>query len=387
MNIVSVRTFGRRFAKVPETLVFSDFLSSSGLRVIALIIASKSDNRAYGSEIRWPIFKVSEIAEHLHMSERSVERTVSELKKSGHLKVTKTKQGNRFEVTSTAFENDTYRGKPRISHSAYTAVSVSVITLDVSDGAFRLLLMLEATGKSWESIKIPQSKLVTYFPSTYKDRPFITDRQLNNWLRELEGVGLLTRIRASFKDQNEYVLYKEELVINGVNDVNDYVIPVLAVPGTRHTDEEVLEDIENAKRGELDFSGMSLAKEFQKKVKEYKKDKDWAEALKADDAINIPAMAKAFDKWLEDGTEFTDIYRMINLYAGGAAPDQDTPIWVDFMAKRALLFSKVREIRESEARQAYWDNLKDDTDDLYRNFNDENNVFSPMNRLADYLSR
>ncbi|AWS43063.1 hypothetical protein DKM19_18485 [Streptosporangium sp. 'caverna'] len=39
--------------------------------------------------------------------------------------------------------------------------------------AFHLLLMLEATGKNHPSTRLPQSKLITYFPSTKKEREHV----------------------------------------------------------------------------------------------------------------------------------------------------------------------------------------------------------------------
>lgn len=368
MNSVSVRTVARRFAMVPETFTFSDRMSSSGIRIVALIFASKSDHRAFGGGVVWPILKVSEIGEMLHMSESLVKKAVADLRSKAFLKVVKTKQGNRYEIITPKFSGDTFRCKPHISRTATTLVSMSAITSDISDRAFHLLLMLEATGKSHKVVKIPQSKLITYFPSARSGEGYISTRQLNTWLRELENVGLLTRQRNGLMSQNEYVLHKESIVINGVDVIEKDVTPVLATPGTEHTEEEETEDFMNAPRGAVDFSGLSMAKLFYRKVKGLRKVGSWDEALSREDAVNIPALARKFDGWMSDGTPIYMIARMIDIYPSFSDfrltdPPQHvrerlekTPVWVDFYSLRALLLDKVTETKRTED---YWSALDD----------------------------
>ncbi|SEU38715.1 winged helix-turn-helix domain-containing protein [Nonomuraea wenchangensis] len=423
MNSVSVRTVERVFAEVPETTVFSDYVTSAGIRVIALVLASKSDHSAYGSGIRWPIFTASDIAEKLRMSESTVKRTVAQLKRDGFLRTTKTQQGNRYEILVPAFENDTYRGKPNISHRAKSQVEMSVITADISDEAFHLLYMLEATGKSYEAVRIPQSKLRTYFksPRPKDDDPYISLRQLNTWLRELEGAGLLDRRRLGQMEQNEYILNKESIVRNGVEISNMIRLPEQLTSVKDEPAEELAYDVAEDTSG----AGMSLAMEFKRTVKRYQKDKDWSDAIRRPNAINLPALASTFNRWIENGTSYADIVRMIELYPLVAPYGADQacvpaevrerlvnkPIWQDFIGRRADLYERVEKIKEDEIRfnpeaegyAEYWGVKPEDvkpfeTPKTWGELQAERqaNVFapvvdddplSPANRLARYLGR
>ncbi|OPG02109.1 hypothetical protein B1L11_43180 [Microbispora sp. GKU 823] len=350
-------------------------MTSTGIRIIALVLASKRDYSAYnddGDGIRWPMFTYPEIAKKLHTSERTVERAVERLKRDGFLRTRQTKrgdkQGNEYEVLSPELADDTFRGKPRISRRAQTWVAMSVITAHISDRAFHLLLMLEATAKSWASAKIPQSKLIKYFPSNRSAGGHTSLTQLNVWLRELEAAGLLIRNRERAGDKNEYILHKEEVVVNGARIADVNALPVLALP-TQHTEEEMEDDILNAPRGMLGFSGMDLARAFRKKIKDRAyMDREWAAALKRPGSIKLPAMAHTFDRWLSDGMAYSDINAMIDYYPANTSYGADpkclpehvkeylgrTPIWKDFLNNRALLAAKVAE-RRKEA--SYWDSI------------------------------
>lgn len=359
MFSVSVRAAARYFAAIPETHVFSDLMTSGGIRLVALVLAGRRDHSDYGGGIRWPAFTVPEISKAARMSERSVKREAAHLRQAGFLTTVKTKQGNRYEVTAPDFAGDTFRGKPHVSRKAKTLTSMSVIGAPISDGAFHLLLMLEATGKQHQAVKVPQSKLVGYFPSTSKGRDHITARHLNNWLRELEAVGLLTRNRQGVKGVNEYVLHREDLVINGAKAVDMNAVPILAAPGTEHTEDEETQDHVNAPRGVLDFSGLSLAKAFQRRVKEYRRDPRWSRALSRPGAIDLPALAGTFDRWMADGTDYSTIAAMIDMYpsvsdlrcdpaylpASVRAYVADALIWRDFLALRTRLYDRVMDSR------------------------------------------
>ncbi|MFI7610686.1 winged helix-turn-helix domain-containing protein [Nonomuraea terrae] len=386
MNSVSVRTVVRVFGEAHEPTVFSDRMTSSGFRTVALILASKSDHSAYGKGIRWPIFKTSDIAEKLRMSPSTVERTIRQLKRDGFIQTTKTKQGNRYEFLAPVFEGDTYRGKPNISHKAKSLIEMSVITADISDEAFHLLYMMEATAKSWPSVRLPQSKLRTYFksprPRPDAADPYISLRQLNTWLRELEGIGLLERHRPGQMEQNEYILNKERFVVNGVDYGNMVVVPAQLASAQNAAVVEPVED----RQGTQSLSGMDLAKEFRQEVRRMHRDPEWGNALSREDAFNLPALAKTINHWLSDGLTVEEVREMIGCYTytsnintppeyllGDEARKYvaTTPIWIDFISIKDRLLERV-------LKRA--DRLRDEAEA-------DDDPFSPENRLATYLSR
>ncbi|MBT2232190.1 hypothetical protein [Nonomuraea sp. NEAU-A123] len=391
--------------------MFSDYVTSTGIRIIALILASKSDHSAYGSGIRWPIFTVPEIAEKLHTSESTIERTTAQLQKLDLLKKIKTKDGVRYEVLERIFEDDTYRGKPHISFKAKSQIEMPVIACEISDEAFHLLYMLEATAKGrYDAVKVPQSKLRTYFksprPGKNAEDPYISLRQLNTWLRELEGIGLLERHRPGQMEQNEYILNQEIHRVNGVEVRGMVRLPdQLASAGQAELD-EAAEELQD----EGIVTGKTLAEEFRQSMKEYRNDRDWALALSREGAFNTPALGSTINRWLSNGVEASVIRRMIDLYPifSNLGRDQEnlpeglreamshTVIWRDFVGLRFLLHEKA----DGQKAQAIMPNLDDSPSEGYEDFY-ENNVFlpapkvakadddpwSPANRLAMYRSR
>ncbi|MEU8055692.1 helix-turn-helix domain-containing protein [Microbispora bryophytorum] len=238
MTSVAAQQIDSYFAMIPERYVYSDHLSHNGIRILALLDASKRDYTGWdGKGMKWPVFTVSEIAEKLHISEKTVKREVAQLKKFGFVKTRKTIDGNEYELISVVHDDDTMRGNTRVSDKANSLVPIELITCEISAGAFRLWLILESVGKGREWFYISQDVLAGYMG--------VSQRHIRNWLDELKNLELVEVSRPDRLGANRYRLSRNPVVIDELPEVEEIVDEgLVAQDSDTDTADPVINEIE-----------------------------------------------------------------------------------------------------------------------------------------------
>ncbi|WP_108724560.1 helix-turn-helix domain-containing protein [Streptosporangium minutum] len=186
------------FGELPETSIWSDRISHNGIRVLAVL---------YGRWTKkfWPVLTNEEIAKLSSLSVATIGRAVSELKKLGLIKVTRTKDGNKYELIKVEFEDDSYRGRNVVSREAHAKIFLSMTASPISSGALRLWLMLDRIGRTHEWAWSSQSALAKYMG--------VQQRQIRVYLNELKEAGLLESRRPDPLGKNEYRLIRTPVMV------------------------------------------------------------------------------------------------------------------------------------------------------------------------------
>ncbi|MEV7970619.1 helix-turn-helix domain-containing protein [Sphaerisporangium sp. NPDC088356] len=196
------------FADVPEIYVFSDFVSSKGLHIIAYLFSVKY---AKDGEIFCNAVSAEKIAGVLHISVSTVKREMSRLKKLGIIKTTKTRRGNTFQLIVLNIEDDTFRGRNMEPSIRFARVNYSVITSGISSEALRLWLILARIGGAKRWAFSSQARLAQYLK--------VSERHIRNLLKELKELGLIETKRREAFGRNDYKLH---MYINGSFIVNGF---------------------------------------------------------------------------------------------------------------------------------------------------------------------
>ncbi|WP_371785532.1 hypothetical protein [Streptosporangium subroseum] len=302
-----------KFSQTPDTVIWSGLLPNFCVRFWAFNDANKSNHEAYGGGIRWPVFKLGELSDIFKMNEKSIRRASSTLEKAGFFKTTKTAKGLRYELFPVANVEDTYRGfenaDRKVSPAGFAITPVSVITSNVSDGAFRFWQMGKrvAGGNEWT------------FGSQIRwaERLGVSERQVKNYVAELTNAELMEVRRRNNFGRNDYkMLDKPQSLVAAVSE-----------PFSEPAAESIL------------VGGVALSRYFHAALKTTY---DGKMALKAYGAMNIPALASTFNRWMDDGAPAAYIKSVIDAYVAieGFRTSGKAP-WIDFLAKRALLAAHV----------------------------------------------
>ncbi|MEV6155422.1 helix-turn-helix domain-containing protein [Nonomuraea sp. NPDC052129] len=186
------------FGMLPETFIWSDWISHNGIRVLAVLYGRWTGKF-------WPVLTNDELSELTTLSAATIKREVSALKKLGLIKVTRTKDGNRYELIKVEFAGDTYRGRINPRRDGWSKVFLSMTASSISSGALRLWLMLDRIGGNnpwaWSS----QSALAKYMG--------VKERQIRVYLDELKEAGLLESRRPDPLGKNEYRLIRTPVMV------------------------------------------------------------------------------------------------------------------------------------------------------------------------------
>lgn len=194
------------FGKLPETFIWSDNISHNGIRILAVLYAR-------WTEKFWPILTNEEIGELSGLSAATIKREISALKKLGLIKVTRTKEGNRYELIVVMFEGDTYRGRNNVSRDAWSKVFIYLTSSSISSGALRLWLMLDRIGRDHEWVFSSQSALAKYMG--------VKERQIRAYLDELKEAGLLESRRPDPLGKNEYRLIRTPVMVKVAEEYDE----------------------------------------------------------------------------------------------------------------------------------------------------------------------
>ncbi|OUC97356.1 hypothetical protein CA984_11385 [Streptosporangium minutum] len=127
------------------------------------------------------------------------------MKKLGLIKVTRTKDGNKYELIKVEFEDDSYRGRNVVSREAHAKIFLSMTASPISSGALRLWLMLDRIGRTHEWAWSSQSALAKYMG--------VQQRQIRVYLNELKEAGLLESRRPDPLGKNEYRLIRTPVMV------------------------------------------------------------------------------------------------------------------------------------------------------------------------------
>lgn len=188
---------------VPETVIFSDFISDTGLHILALIDACKVDHTGWRNRgMQWPVFTVSELVAAVGVSEPTIKREVSKLKKLGLLKVTRTRDGNGYELLRVELDDDTFRGRENVSSKRATHVTKKTLACGVSSGALRLWMILDRIKGKNEWAYASQKGLADYLG--------VSERTIIRYLNELRDHGLVEVKRRPNFGTNDYRLLSYE---------------------------------------------------------------------------------------------------------------------------------------------------------------------------------
>ncbi|GIH27634.1 hypothetical protein Aph01nite_59440 [Acrocarpospora phusangensis] len=198
MKIIAGKSVETYFGMLPETYVWSDKISHNGIRILAVLFARWTKKF-------WPVLTNDELSEMTGMSTATIKREISQLKKLGLIRVTRTKEGNQYELIRVEFAGDTYRGRNGVSRDASAKIFISMTASEISSGALRLWLMLDRVGRGHEWAWSSQSALAKYMG--------VKERQIRVYLDELKEAGLLESRRPDPLGKNEYRLTRTPVMV------------------------------------------------------------------------------------------------------------------------------------------------------------------------------
>ncbi|GAA1690477.1 hypothetical protein GCM10009733_103340 [Nonomuraea maheshkhaliensis] len=202
MHIVADERALERFARLPETFIWSGMISHNGICVLAVL-----HSRLYlGNPVR---FTIDELVTLSGLSARTVKRAVSELREIGLIEVTKTRGGNAYQLFVGEIPGDTYRGRDsaKVSRTAYAQVFMWMTASSVSSAALRLWLMLDRIGRGHHDRPVFSSQ------KTLAGYMGVKERQIRNLLKELENAGIQVSERPDPMGGNQYWLIRERPIV------------------------------------------------------------------------------------------------------------------------------------------------------------------------------
>lgn len=203
MNRIAGQSAEAYFGMLPETFIWSDRISHNGLRVLAVLYARWTGKF-------WPVLTNDEISRLSGLSASTIKGEVSALKALGLIKATRTKDGNRYELIVIEFDDDTYRGRIKVSREARAKVFIHMTASSISSAALRLWLMLDRIGRDNEWAWSSQRALAKYMG--------VGERRIRAYLDELRAAGLVESRRPDPFGKNEYRLIRTSVMIKAAEE-------------------------------------------------------------------------------------------------------------------------------------------------------------------------
>ncbi len=192
------------FGMLPETFIWSDKISHNGIRVLAVLYARWTGKF-------WPVLTNDEISRLSGLSASTIKGEVAALKVLGLIKATRTKDGNRYELIVIEFDDDTYRGRIKVSRAAHAKVFIHMTASSISSAALRLWLMLDRIGRTNEWVtRNSQRALARYMG--------VGERRIRAYLDELRDAGLVESRRPDPSGKNEYRLIRTPVMVGDTRE-------------------------------------------------------------------------------------------------------------------------------------------------------------------------
>ncbi|MEV4181207.1 helix-turn-helix domain-containing protein [Streptosporangium canum] len=329
------------------TVSYSDHLQPIDVIIWAYIYCHRVDYALYaglaatreveldGNNILWPVIKVPQLSQDLHVKKDTVQDSLNRLRAVGFLVTERKSAGSRMILSERSTLDDTLHGE---NVRGWTFVTLDLLKSGLLAQEILVLVFLDRKKEAREYARSSQERIARFLGKDI--------RTVRRIIAKLKELGRLESSPIPEEDTKiyQYKIFLRDLVLEEDTDEEAPAEPV-----------EDLQDTENP-------AGMDLAKMFEKTIKEYQKDPDWAMALERPNAINLPALARTFNQWLGNGADSTDIVRMIEHYPlisnfrvnpKNLPPKvrerlSRTPIWQDFLAKRPLLADQVKTLKEHE---------------------------------------